>query len=172
MFCHLDLFFFFFFYWRVCYLKGRSFRCSPGWGNAGHCTVTLNVCVWWGWGIGSNGACSTLHQISVTPSATHNQIGPLWCRFPSGWDCACSRPLWVSPMNSPVRLGVSPAAASIPTGVVNQKFEALFPHSGALGCVVCFTSPPFLLVYLCENVGLQGLPAAAWPAPFHNLPPR
>ena len=57
-------------------------------------------------------------------------------RFPSGWACACSRPLWVSPMNSPVRLGVSPTAASTPTGVFNQRFEALFPRAGTLGCVV------------------------------------
>ena len=35
-------------------------------------------------------------------------------------------PLWVSPTNSPVRLGVSPAAASTRTGVFNQRFEALF----------------------------------------------
>ena len=27
----------------------------------------------------------------------------------------------------PVRLGVSPAAAPTPTGVFNQRFEALFP---------------------------------------------
>ena len=103
--------------------------------------------------------CSTLCWISVTPSATHNQIGPLWCWFPSGWACACSRPLWVSPTNSPVRLGVSPAAASTPTGVFNQRFEALFPCTGALGCPVCFTPPPFLPVYLSANVGPQGLPA-------------
>ena len=78
-----------------------------------------------------------------------------------------------------MRLGVSPASASTPTGVFNQRIEALFPRAGALGCVVCFTSPPFLLVYLCMNVGPQGLPAttlrgllaAAWPAPFHSLPP-
>ena len=44
------------------------------------------------------------------------------------WVCACSRPLWVSPMTSPVRLGVSPAVASTPTGVFNQRFEALFPE--------------------------------------------
>ena len=87
---------------------------------------------------GSNGARSTLCRISVTPSATHNQIGPLWCWFPSGWACAHSRPLWVSPTTSPVRLGVSPATASTPTGVFNQRFEALFPHAGALGCMVCF----------------------------------
>ena len=82
-------------------------------GNAGCCSVMLYM----GEGPrGSNGACSTLHWISVTPSATHNQIGPLWCWFLSGWACACPRPLWVSPTTSPVRLGVSPAAA--PTHMV------------------------------------------------------
>ena len=70
-------------------------------------------------------------------------------------------------------------AASTTTGVFSQWFEALFPRAGALGCEVCFAPPRFLLVYLCANVGLQGLPAttlwgllaAAWPALFHNLPP-
>ena len=83
-------------------------------------------------------------------------------------------------MNSPVRVGVSPASASIPTGVFTQRSEALFPHAGALGCAVCFAPPPFLPVYLCANVGPQGLPAttlwgllaAAWPAPFNTPPPR
>ena len=83
-------------------------------------------------------------------------------------------------MNSPVRLGVSPAAASIPTAIFTQRFEALFPRAGALGCVVCFTPLLFLLVYLCTNVGSQGLPAttlwgllaAAWSAPLHSPPPR
>ena len=69
---------------------------------------------------------------------------------------------------TPVRLGVSPAAASTPMGVFTQRFEALFPHAGALGCEVCFAPPPFLLVYLCANVGPRGQLAAAWPAPFHN----
>ena len=100
---------------------------------------------------GSNGTSSTLHRISVTPSATHNQSGPLWCWFPSGWACARSRPLWVSPTNSPVRLGVSPAAASTPTGVFNQRFEVLFPHTGALGCSVCFT-PPMFLPFICARM--------------------
>ena len=36
-----------------------------------------------------------------------------------------------------VRLGVSPTAASTPTGVFNQWFEALFPHAGVVGCAVC-----------------------------------
>ena len=51
--------------------------------------------------------------------------------------CVRSRPLWVSPTNSPVRLGVSPVAASTTTGVFNQRFETLFPHTGTLGCTVC-----------------------------------
>ena len=95
------------------------------------------MCVWGG-PIGSNGTCSTLCQFSVTPSATHIQIGPLWCCFLSGWVCACSRPLLVSAMNSPVRLGVSLAAASTPTGVFSEWFEALFPQAGTLGFEVCY----------------------------------
>ena len=82
---------------------------------------------------------SPLHQISVFYSTTQNQTGPLWCWFLSGWACAHSRPLWVSPMTSPVRLGVSPAAAPTPTGIFNQRFEALFPCAGALAYAVCFT---------------------------------
>ena len=69
-------------------------------------------------------------------------------------------------MNSPVRLGVSPAAASTPTCVFNQRFEAVFPRTGALGCAVCFAPPLFLLVYLCVNVRPQGLLAVALPVPF------
>ena len=44
-----------------------------------------------------------LCQFSVTPSTTHNQIGPLWCWFPSGLVFTHSRTLSVSPTNSPVR---------------------------------------------------------------------
>ena len=107
------------------------------------------------------------------------KLGPSGADSRVGGACARSRPLWVSPTNSPVRLGVSPAAASTPMGVFTQRFEALFPRTGALGCMVCFAPPPFLLVYVCTIVGLQGPPAttlwgllaAAWPALFHNLPP-
>ena len=96
---------------------------------------------------------------------------------------------------SPVKLGVSPAAAPTPTGIFNQRFEALFPHAGALGYTVCFaprcsswlicsqvwgpgvlpaalpapfsaTLSPALSVYLCVNVGLQGLLVVRLPAPF------
>ena len=132
-------------------------------GNAGCCAVMLYV----GEGPrGNNGAPSTLHRVSATPSATHNQIGPLWCWFPSGWACARSRPLWVSPTTSPVRLGVSPAAAPTSTGIVNQRFEALFPPRWSHGLRGLLRSPPFLPVYLCANVGPQGLLVVRLPAPF------
>ena len=164
----------------------------PGRGNASCCAVMLYV----GEGPrGSNGASSALHQISILHSATHNQTGPLWCWFPSGWACACPRPLWVFLTTSPVRLGVSPAAAPTPTGVFNQRFEALFPRAGALGCAVCYaphrsswficarmwgrgvlplalpapfsaTLSPALSVYLCANVGSQGLLVVGLPAPL------
>ena len=114
---------------------------------------------------GSNGCHSTLHRISVTPSATHNQIGPLWCWFPNGWACARPRPLWVSPTTSPVRLGVSPAATPTPTGVFNQSFEALFHRAGALGCVVCF-APSRSSRFICVRVWGCGVLPAALPAPF------
>ena len=52
--------------------------------------------------------------------------------------------------------GVSPAAASTPMGVFNQRSEALFPSAGALGYAVCFIPPPFFPVYLCTNVGPWG----------------
>ena len=137
MFCHLGHFLFVCLSGRVCYFKGRSLRCSPGRGNAGGCAVTLYV----GEGLrGSNGARLTLVQISIFHSDTHNQTGPLWCWFPSKWACAHSRPLWVSPTTSPVRLGVSSAAAPTPRGAFNQRFEALFPRAGALGCAVCFAA--------------------------------
>ena len=82
-----------------------------------------------------------------------------------------------------------------PHDVFNQRFEALFPCAGALGCLVCFapsysswfiyarmwgrgvlpvtlpapfsaTLSPALLVYLCANVGPQGLLVVRLPVPF------
>ena len=139
-------------------------------------------CMWRRGLRGSNSACSTLYQMSVTSPTTHMQIGPLWCWFLRGWTCAHSRPLWVSPRNSPVRLGVSPAAASTPIGVFNQRFEALFPWAG-LCDLLCFpTVPPGLSMRECGTagstshylVGPQG-PASAscsLACPVPQLPPH
>ena len=72
-------------------------------------------------------------------------------------------------MTSPMRLGVSPGVASTPTGVFNQRFEALFPHAGALGYGVCFAPPSFILVYLCANVGPRGASrCTAFPVLCHS----
>ena len=70
-------------------------------------------------------------------------------------------------MNSPVRLGVSPAAASTPTGVFRGL--RLYFHAGTLGCSVCLAPQLFLPVYLHVNVGPPGLPATACLGP--QLPP-
>ena len=104
---------------------------------------------------GSNGACSPLHRVSATPSASHNQIGPLWCWFPSGWACAHSRPLWVSPTSSPVRLGVSPAAAPTPTVFSIRGLRLYFPE---LEPWVTWSAllPAVRPVYLWANVVPQG----------------
>ena len=163
--CSVIWAFFFFLSWCVYYFKGRSLRCSSGRGNAGCCAVTLYV----GEGPrGSNGARFPIHRISVFHSATHNQTGPLWCWFLSGCACARPRPLWVSPTTSPVRLGVSPAAAPTPTGVFNQRFEALFPRAGALGCAGCF-APRRLSGLSVSECGDRGvLPATACPALRHS----
>ena len=96
-------------------------------------------------------ALAPLCQISVTPSTTHNQIEPLWCWLPSVWACAHSRPQCVSPRTSPVRLGVSPAAAPTPAGTFSLRSEALFPWAGALGYVVCFT-PCHSSWFICVRV--------------------
>ena len=64
-------------------------------------------------------------------------------------------PLWVSPRSSPVRLGVSPAAAPTPMGVFNQRSEALFPCAGALGCSVCF-APHHLSGSFVHECGAAG----------------
>ena len=58
-----------------------------------------------------------------------------------------------------MRLGVSPDAAPTPMGVFNQRFEALFPQAGALGCwsTVLPSVHPGLSVCEC---------GATLPAPF------
>ena len=99
---------------------GQSLRYLPGWGSSHNCVVALYV----GEGPrGSNGARSTGFQslpplltIKLGPSGADSRVGGL----------VHTLGLCGSPTNSPVRLGVSPAAASTPTGVFSQRFEALF----------------------------------------------
>ena len=52
-----------------------------------------------------------------------------------------------------------------PTGVFNQRFKALFPCTGTLGCTVCLTPQLLLLVYLYANMGLPSPQSTASPSP-------
>ena len=126
----------------------------------------------WGKGLrGNKASCSALCQFSVTSPTTHNQIGPFWCWFLGGWVCVCSRTLWVSPMNSPVRLGVSPAAASTSTGVFSQRlwgFIFLHWNPGLRGLSHFPVVPPRLSTCKCRaaqyascHLAHPSLPAAA-----------
>ena len=88
------------------------------------------------------------HSLSYPQSNLAPQV-----LIPKWLGCAHSRPLWVSPPNSLVRLGISPADSSTPMGVFNQRFEALFPCTGALRSA---SLPAVCPVYLCTNVGPWG----------------
>ena len=78
-------------------------------------------------------------------------------------------------MNSFVRLAVSPTATSTPTGVFNQRFEALFPRTETLGCTGLSCSPvvsPGLSTHECGTAQsaiccLAGPPA--WLSDFHTV---
>ena len=87
-----------------------------------------------------------LPTIKSGPSSADSQVGGLVHALGS-----CG-----SPLTSPVRLGVSPAAASTPTGVFNQRFEALFPRAGALlsnGLLHSRAVPPGLSMRKCGAAG-------------------
>ena len=71
-----------------------------------------------------------------------------------------------SPTDSPVRLGVSPAA-STPTGVCSQRFEASSFPRWSPGLRVCFTPQLFLGVYLHVEVG----PPVLQPPPHRETSP-
>ena len=152
LFSHLDHLFFF----LVHLLCNKGF--SPGQGNPHQCIVTLYVREG---AKRDNATCSALCWFSVTSPTTNNQVGLFWCWFLGGWAVYRSNTLWVSPTNSSVRLGVSPAVASTPTGVFSPRFEALFLCTGALGCAVCFAPQLFLPVdrqWMWDHLLLQPLP--------------
>ena len=93
-------------------------------------------------------------------------LDPPGADFLGGCVCACSRILWVSPTNFPVRLGVSPAATTS-TDFYSQRFWDFMsppsPTTGTMGCVVCLAPQLLLPVYPHGNVGQLSLPAAASP---------
>ena len=124
----------------------------PRVGKAGRCTVTLYV---GGGPRGSNGTCSTLCWIAVTPSATHNQIGSLWCWFPSGWACAHCRPLWVFPMTPPVRLESLLEPPQPPRALSIRGLRLYFPalEPWVVRCASIPAVPPGLSMRKCGAEG-------------------
>ena len=113
--------------------------------------ATLWHCMW-GRGLrGNNDTCLALSWLSVTSSATHKQIGSFWCWFLGWWVCVHSRTLWVSPTNSPMRLGVS-HATSTPTGFFSQRFWGFIsPHwkPGLHSLSHSPVVPPSLSAHIC-----------------------
>ena len=88
----------------------------------------MKLCCMWGRGErGNNATCSAPALLSVSSPATHKQIRPFWCWFLGGWACVHSKTLWVSPTNSPVRLGVTPTV-STPTGFYQRFWGFFSPH--------------------------------------------
>ena len=113
----------------------------------------------WGRGRRGNSAALLSASFQSLPLLPTSKLGPSGAdSCLGGWVCVCFRTLWVSPTNSSVRLGVSPTT-STPTGVLNQRFEALFPQTGTLGFEVYLTLLLFLSVYLHTNMGLPSPPA-------------
>ena len=154
--------FFSFLSWRVCYFKGRSLRCSLGQGNAGRCPVTLYM----GEGPrGSNGAAplstglqsfTPLPTIKLGPSGAGSRVGGLVHALgPCG---SPQRPLlwgWEFLLLLPQPLRVFSIRG------LRLYFPALEPWvtGSALLPAVC-------PVYLCSNVGPQGLLVVRLPALF------
>ena len=91
-----------------------------------------------------------------------SRLCPFRCWFPGGWACICSMMLWAPPMDSPVRLGVSPTAAT-PTGFYIQRFWGFISPCWNPGLQGLSPLQLFLPVYLHANVGPPGLPATALP---------
>ena len=81
------------------------------------------------WLLASFQSLPPLPTSKLGPSGAASRVG--------GCVCVCSRTLWVCPTSSPVRLGVSPTAASTPTGVFSQRFGGF--------------------IFLSQNPGLHGL---------------
>ena len=180
-----DLFFhlghFFFVLAHLLGSKGWSLRCSPGQGNPLFCVKQLHCGIVCGVGVreGTMPPAPLSCGLSVTFSVTHKQNGPFWCWFPGRWFCVCSRTLWVSPVDSLVRLGVSPTAATI-TGFFSQRFWGfislqwnpglpclscslvVLPRLSACKCGTTYSAIHHLTQSTSSHLVLPGPPANAW----------
>ena len=98
--------------------EGWSLRCSPGQGKPRGCVVIVYVRE----GSEREQCCFLCSLLSASfqsfPLLPTIKLGPSGA---ASWVGGFLYILWVSATNSPVRLGVSPTAASTPTGVFTQK---------------------------------------------------
>ena len=163
--CIFCMNFYLFFYLGHLFLSRHAYYAVRGGtlgifqGGAIHITV-LWCCMWVRGLRGNNAACSALCQLSVTFPTTHKQIGSIWCWFSVPCVCVFSSTLCLSPMKSPMRLGVSLTAA-IPEDFTARRFEALFPRAGTLGCAV----------YLLPSCSSQFICMHMWDRPVCQYPP-
>ena len=118
LFFHLGHIFFFLISSCLLVVRGRALGICQG--EAAH-VAKLWCCMWRRGPKGNNATCWAFDQLSVTSSTSHKQIGLSWCWFPGGWVCVHPRTLWVSPTNSPVRLGVPPTTTTS-TDFCSQRF--------------------------------------------------
>ena len=81
-------------------------------------------------------------HFQLPPSFPTRRLCPFRCSFSGAWACVCTRIQWVPPMDSPVKLEVSPTAAT-PTGLTARGLKALVSCIGILGCMVCLAPPLF-----------------------------
>ena len=149
-------------------VRGRALGIYQG--RATHVSVVM---LYFGEG-SEKGWCHLLSSrwLSVTSFATHKQIGPFWCWFPGGWACVCSSTLWVSAMDSPVRLEVSPAATNS-IGFSSQRFWGLISlhwNPGLCGLSYSPVVPPSLSVLECGKSSLC-LTCPSPLLPFHTSSP-
>ena len=98
-----------------------------------------------------------LANFQLLPPLPTNKLGAFLVLIPRWWVGLCSRTLWVSPTNSPVRLGVSPIAVT-PTDFYSQRIWGfLFP---------CWD--PWLRGLSCYTSSLLSLPISTPPASLNE----
>ena len=146
--------------WCTCYvLRGRALGICQG----GTIHITVLWCCMWGRSHRGKQCCLFSSWLAFSHFLQYLQANLALLVLIPGWMvCLCSRTLWNSPVNSPVSLGVSPAA-STPIDFFSQRFGGRISPYWNPGVQVYLASQLYLPVYLHTSVELPTLPAAAWP---------
>ena len=134
--------------------------------------AALWCCMWRRGPRGNNITCSAFCQLLVTSATNHKQIGPFW--FPGGCVCVHSRTLWVSPVNSLVRLPVFSCHCNpyrfFQSMVLRLYFPALEPwvaQSVSLPSHPLHQLPPHLPLFSSCCLAVSPLCPAAHPCPSY-----